>query len=106
VNASSPDNARPADWADVLNRIHQSLEQALANVPPPSETDEVSSRSLLGDDTTERLRQRLAQVEERANHAKQNGQQLEALLTFEIESLNAWLAQSSELGQRLRRAIG
>ncbi len=101
------ETALPADWAEVLARIQQWLDQTLASVEVPPEPAEVPSPwHALAEETTERLRQRLARLDERAARARQDGQQLEALLTFEAEALDAWCAAAAEVRAQLARATG
>jgi hypothetical protein len=99
-------NTSSADWAAVLDRIRQSLDETLAAVELPPEPVADPSRPAFGADTVERLGQRLADLQTRAARARQQAQQLEALLTFEVESLNAWLAAAADVKQQLARAAG
>jgi hypothetical protein len=105
MSLNTLDNALPADWADVLDRIQRSLDQTLATVVlPPEEEPTPSPWQSLAQETGERLRQRRQQLDARIARTRQTAQQLEALLVFEAEALNAWLAAAAEVKQHLARS--
>jgi hypothetical protein len=98
----SAEQSHAADWAAVLDHIQQSLQQTLATVVlPPEEELTPSSWHALCQETAERLRQQRDQLDARAARAHQTAQQLEALLAFEADALNAWLAQAAQVKQSL-----
>jgi hypothetical protein len=104
MSADPTDTALPAHWTAVLDRIQQSLDQTLATVVLPPEIEPPPSWHLLCQEASERLRQRREQLDGRAARTHQTAQQLEALLAFEAEALNAWLATAAEVKQNLAQS--
>src|SRR5262245_15591933 len=97
--------ALPADWDQILDRIRQQIDQALGGIVEPPELPPIeSSWQVLSQDVSQRLRQRLDQIDARAAAARDNARQLEALLAFEAEALQAWLTQAAAVRQQLAQA--
>jgi hypothetical protein len=104
MSADLSDTAMPAHWTAVLDRIQQSLDQTLATVVLPPEPEPAPDCHALCQEASERLRQRREQLDSHAARTHQTAQQLEALLVFEAEALNAWLARAAEVKQHLVRS--
>jgi hypothetical protein len=101
MSADTPETALPAHWTAVLDRIQQSLDQTLATVVLPPEPEPTRDWHALCQEANQHLRQRREQLDAHAARTHQTAQQLEALLVFEAEALQAWLATAAEVKQHL-----
>jgi hypothetical protein len=101
---SVPNPVLPPAWAQVLETMEQSLEQAVATAPlqptaPPPDT--VAGREAAWQCSLERLHERLEQLRTCAAKAEENAAEMDALLSAGAADLERWLAGASATRQKL-----
>jgi hypothetical protein len=94
----------PPAWAQVLDTMERSLEQAVATTPQePAATPscEVADREANWRQSLERLHERLEQLRGCAARAEENAVQMDALLGAGASDLERWLVAAAAMRQRL-----
>jgi hypothetical protein len=94
----------PPAWAQVLETMEQSLEQAAATAPQEPVApagSEAAERETAWQQALARLQERLEQLRACAANAEANAAEMDALLTAGAADLERWLAETAATRQKL-----
>jgi hypothetical protein len=101
---SVPNPVLPPAWAQVLETMERSLEQAVAAAPQESAAPpfgEAAGREAAWQQALERLQQRLEQLRACAARAEENAAAMDELLGAGAADLERWLAAAAASRQKL-----
>jgi hypothetical protein len=105
--ANSPKGVLPPAWLQVLKDMQQSLTQALAAVPEPTDKSSSSVQRLPPwQATLERLNRRLGELETCSRKAIQSAEARDDDLAASMDGLRKWLADAGANRQALAERSG